>query len=141
MTLQAGLILAAVLALFAGGYYVGNLRGRAQLEALQASQFQALADAYQKQRAVQAAAQAALERENAELTADRLAYPNVDVRVCRIQTANVPAAPATGHGVPAGTGALPQNPARDPDPGADVGPALFDLADQADAIVAKCRAQ
>lgn len=49
MTIQAGLILAAALLLSGGGFYLGTLRGKSQLEQLQASQFKALADAYQAQ--------------------------------------------------------------------------------------------
>jgi hypothetical protein len=141
MSIQAGLLIAVVIGLFCGGFYFGTLHGKAQLEALQASQFQAMADAYRKQKDAAAASVAALEKENAELTADRLAYPDVAVRVCRIQAIGVPAATNPGHVVPAGAGVLSQVAAPAPDGGRDFGPDLFHLADEADQLIAHCRAQ
>src|SRR5271165_3763576 len=61
MTIQAGLILAAVLALFGGGYYLGTIRGKEALAQEQATQFKALASAYQAQVLAKQQAEAKLE--------------------------------------------------------------------------------
>jgi hypothetical protein len=119
----------------ASGWYFGGLHGKAQLEALQASQFKALADAYVEQKKAAQAKQQALEAENETLKDNQLKFPDVAVRVCRIAAA-LPEAGHPGQVLPAAAGVLPPS---DP-PDRDIGPALFALADEADAIVAKCRA-
>jgi hypothetical protein len=130
-------VIAALLLGFGVGWYFGGLHGKAQLEAMQASQFKALADAYQAQQLAAQTKQKALEAENETLSADALKYPDVSVRVCKLTGPPMPRPAPSGQVLSAGPGVLPQAPVADPP---DIGPTLFADADRADEIVAKCRA-
>lgn len=134
---KVGAVLLTIAVLFGAGFHFGGMRAEVTLEDYKASAALALADAYVAQQKAADAKQRALETENETLKDDRLKYPDIAVRVCRL-AANpvVPATARSGQVVPAGTGVLPQAPVSSDDRGPD----LFADADKADAIVAKCRA-
>jgi hypothetical protein len=138
---KVGAIVVAVVGLFLAGYHLGGLKGKAQAEAAHVVQLTALADAYQAQAIERQAKERAYDQELTTLHVERAATPDLVVRLCPdAPRAPVPAAREGGRLLPAGAGNLP--PAAVPDPeggGADIGAALFALADRADEIVARCR--
>lgn len=147
-----GGLAAVALLLFGGGWYVGNLRGddrvdkcQTAAEASRAEQLRALATAWQNRELQFQAQEARRDAENQTLRDDALKYPIGPVRVCHITVAAGPA----GTPLPAGQGqpaapwvvqAEPQPVPRDKSVGSDFGPILSSVADDADSIVAACRA-
>lgn len=133
-----GVIALIVLVLFAGGYYLGGLKPKADLATYKETEATQLATAAEAAQAAQAAKAAAYEQEIDRLKAGTVRYPVVPVRLC--PSAPHPRVPKTNLGgqvLSASAGALPPSAVGDPQP--DLGPDLFALADSADEIVAKCR--
>lgn len=142
--LKAGAIVAAVVGLFLAGYHLGGIKAKSTADTLHVAQLTALANAYQAQALERATKETAYSHEITTLQVDRAATPDLVVRLCpNAPRAALPGAAGGGRVLPAGAGIL--SPAAVPDPragaGPDIGAALFGLADAADLIVAKCRAQ
>jgi hypothetical protein len=133
--------LTVLLAVFFFGYHQGGLASKLAADNDHVKQVSALADQYQVLMVEKQTKEAAYEKEVISLQAGRDAAPNLFVRLCTsAPTAHLPTAAEDGHNVPPSGGVLPAQHQSD-SAGPDVGPALFALADYADQVVAKCRAQ
>jgi hypothetical protein len=142
VTLQIQAIIAAVLLVggLGGGFYLGTLRGKAQVSQMQASAFQKLAEAYAKQQSENELKAKQLEKENEDLQTSAVKYP--DVGVCHYTPAAVPTN-HSGQVVHSSSGLVQANPQPVPESGAvseDPSPIVFGLADAADKLAARCRA-
>lgn len=133
---KVGAVLLTVAVLFGAGFHFGGMRAEATLNDYKASAAEALADAYVAQQKAAQAKQVAYDKEIDGLKSAVLTYPTVAVRMCPTSHPVVPQTGGGGQVIPTSAGTLPPS---DP-PARDIGPALFALADEADAIVAKCRA-
>lgn len=86
-------------------------------------------------------ARESLAQEMDTLRRQRIDLPTVPVRLCRYTLAASKPVPGAQETQPAGAGTLSQAGAPSYQPGPDIGPALDRLWDEADEIVAKCRAE
>jgi hypothetical protein len=139
--LKAGAIVALAALLFGGGWYCGGLRSKSAYEALQATQAKAAATTQQTAVADVTAellrtrsAADAYQKERDDLALAEVPAPVV--RLCLSPSAAVPSVPAaTSAGESAAAGPGPSVPRAN----TDVGPALYDLADQYDQLIARLR--
>lgn len=132
--------IAAAVALFLFGFHQGGLSTKVAAEAAHVTQLNALAAAWQARELDHQTKETAYEKEVIGLQAGRVATPDLVVRLCpSTPAAAVPATGESGPQLPAATGVLPPQHIPDSE-GRDVGRPLFSLADYADQLVAKCRA-
>lgn len=137
---EAVTVVAAAIAVFMFGYHQGGLSARNEANTAHAAQLAKLNQEYAARDAAAQKKDAAYEMEITQLGVQQLHIPDVAVRLCpATPSAPMPSTHSAGQVVPAAAGVLPPQPVGG-GAGTDVGPALFSLADYADEIVAKCRA-
>lgn len=139
MSWQTAVAAAVLFIACAFSYHEGGLRSAKALSDYRATNAINLAKALKTQADEQAEREMAYAKELDQLKTDALTYPTVAVRLCPLPNSVVPG-PSPGHVLPAAGGVLPPVVVQDRAP-PDLGPALFSLADEADSIVAKCRAE
>jgi hypothetical protein len=135
-------VLTVGVALFSTGWYFSSLWYKADEAKLQRDSYKSLAEGYEKQQKEDLAKAKQKDSELEQLKTNVLKYPDVDVRVCRVELSSPVSAGGTqGQELHPGTGVVSQNTESvSTGPGSDPGPELFGLADAADRLAAGCRA-